>query len=1670
MTKTRILRLLLLSAVALPLCLPAGAQEGTMLPVKEAKTKEFFKFKNLNSAQAVENADADDVNKETKTKKVNEVSSEPIKVNQAFKAIKRGYAVAQPKTARVVKVTKAIANVPEGYSQITLNVLDTQDAGTGVWNDGTGYQMLLDADHNTFGSIIPEVGALTTSGDVPASTYAEFEYKIPENADGALATTNMILSGTSSITIPSGTYDWCITNPTPEDRMWIASENGSVQGRYNDFVFESGFAYTFTISLVGKNDNIVIDVVSKYENPTNLEVSEISNHQATLTWNPGAGESSWNVEYKKKTDYLWTDGGIVSSSTYLLNNLEALTKYQFRVKGIFGDGFSGWSLMEFKTIGNELDYCDPYDMGHISYTLGDSYGDGWGHSAINIYDAQTGGIIESLTFESGSSAEGTISICYGREVYFSWVSGDSDDECSFTIQGPNGEVIYSSNDGSSLSDGQMLASYTMQMPEQTEMLDFGTIDVNTRKTLYANFYHHNNTDVLATVTATAPFSVASSTVTLLPGINNIPVTFAPTSATNYNSTLTVDINGEIITIALKGVGNMSGPEAVRDEAFFEGITYTWTDSEGTHTSNLAEVATKPEQIIALLKEVYTNQDIPGNLKRGYTATGGTDTYSDVSYSGVGSISRASGGTYSYNDNLGWNISNKTAFKNTTSNNYTFTYMDPTDYKPNVEGVTLLLVESTDDFDAEKYDWPSGTGYNYLKSMVGTTIKSVRVVTSSMRTGEGQGRGTLFKVDCDKMNKFFFLGKGQLRWTMDSYYASYYDSFWGTRYLQSTACPEPCYIYRRNSAYNGWHDDEGTSPLFSHMFEQFSPVSLNTGANIDDLYQSLINMQSFGVYHDCLTVPFAYSSSEPEGERHGHQFMMYGLDSEAADCQDVRDLMFFVPDYRMMKDDNRDPDANYAKFVNYNTAHQPTMGLYVIRQNEITPTTAADDYYMLNLNWVTNLDDFLPSEDQEFELLQIVVNEDGVEEYVPVYYMNASGEYTDANSNVVDEANKVPIVLHLGAGAEKNYQWVYVARQTSSQQVTYAIRGRDTGHFLSLQTSNRQSYIIPGTDPQELVSLIELSHYSRYNPDLEENCYSNRFKLSNNVGGVTRGNLSADQGSQNVFTFTRKTSSTDVNPVTIATATVTATNTSGGTITIEMQNQAAETEFPKAKTGNGYAGYHANPGNGTWTINFTYDKINNVDYVDFGDLVICDNFVVDVSNNQHPSQYIYEVKFNVVPDNSVENHNFDEAHGSAFRVPIYKTASRINNTYTAAEVSGDMDRSIEVEDLTFGERVQYSSKTEILRYDVYRWNSTEQKLYIVDEVYSNDTEQDLPPDGIAGNQGEGYTVSMNDVNGQYYYDGGTVNVSSQGLTFVDFVDYYPARVAESSGEASAYIYAPVVETFTTGKSSVGVKRTDYNTYGGPQKVAAVGVLDVKVQQPDVNSESDGYMSSYNWTNDGKTYAYYKVPLTISKKDVPAGYGIYKIRAWREIDAQYLNEEHADVSDEIARRMDSSYPFEDITFDPNVQNPAAAMDAIDELGVTEKTLEGVTTVAKTYTTGTFGAQKVGDGAGEIAELPMKFYVRIYFTREANLPVAQTSNAPRLKDATAADGKYYIVEKEIPFSITKNNIITAIDQLNARQVAGVKYYNVAGVESDRPFHGVNIVVTRYTDGSMTTTKVVK
>ena len=56
-----------------------------------------------------------------------------------------------------------------------------------------------------------------------------------------------------------------------------------------------------------------------------------------------------------------------------------------------------------------------------------------------------------------------------------------------------------------------------------------------------------------------------------------------------------------------------------------------------------------------------------------------------------------------------------------------------------------------------------------------------------------------------------------------------------------------------------------------------------------------------------------------------------------------------------------------------------------------------------------------------------------------------------------------------------------------------------------------------------------------------------------------------------------------------------------------------------------------------------------------------------------------------------------------------------------------------------------------------------------------------------------------------------------------------------------------------------------------------------------------------------------------------------------------------------------------------------------------------------------------------------------------------------------------------VTKNQV-TGVNGIADKTVAGVKYYNLTGVESSRPFNGINVVVTTYTDGTTSTTKVVK
>ena len=120
-----------------------------------------------------------------------------------------------------------------------------------IWNDGSGYQMLLDADATAFDN-------LESDG---ISDYSIFEYLIPTNATYDPNTTGFVINTSVTIQIPAGTYDWFITNPSPDyNNVYIAASNGNVGGRQDNYVFEPGVTYEFTPSIYGTNDGIDVTI------------------------------------------------------------------------------------------------------------------------------------------------------------------------------------------------------------------------------------------------------------------------------------------------------------------------------------------------------------------------------------------------------------------------------------------------------------------------------------------------------------------------------------------------------------------------------------------------------------------------------------------------------------------------------------------------------------------------------------------------------------------------------------------------------------------------------------------------------------------------------------------------------------------------------------------------------------------------------------------------------------------------------------------------------------------------------------------------------------------------------------------------------------------------------------------------------------------------------------------------------------------------------------------------------------------------------------------------------------------------------------------------------------------------------------------------------------------
>ena len=237
---------------------------------------------------------------------------------------------------------------------------------------------------------------------------------------------------------------------------------------------------------------------------------------------------------------------------------------------------------------------------------------------------------------------------------------------------------------------------------------------------------------------------------------------------------------------------------VKPKSFYERKTYTWTNANGgTVTSNLADPATDPRQIMALLKEVYTNKEIPGIWQCGYTADGKRE------------------GTIDYN---------------VTRNDYLNAIYDiPTgDYKPNVEGYTTLIVKVKDTWTPSlENDLSKKETLEYIAN----SIESVQILTEGIyipSTGadgkKNPNPGAIYRLS-GNANRLFFMSKGRGRAKVNK-------------------------IFGFVTSVETVHD---YAP-FNGMFEEYSPVAVSGGQVVENFYTKLVDGDIFKVEHDCSSVP------------------------------------------------------------------------------------------------------------------------------------------------------------------------------------------------------------------------------------------------------------------------------------------------------------------------------------------------------------------------------------------------------------------------------------------------------------------------------------------------------------------------------------------------------------------------------------------------------------------------------------------------------------------------------------------------------------------------------------------------------------------------------------------------------------------------------------------------
>ena len=469
----------------------------------------------------------------------------------------------------------------------------------------------------------------------------------------------------------------------------------------------------------------------------------------------------------------------------------------------------------------------------------------------------------------------------------------------------------------------------------------------------------------------------------------------------------------------------------------------------------------------------------------------------------------------------------------------------------------------------------------------------------------------------------------------------------------------------------------------------------------------------------------------------------------------------------------------------------------------------------------------------------------------------------------------------------------------------------------------------------------------------------------------------------------------------------------------------------------------------------HDGISENDALNLAAIKFVDQFRAETSEDKHPRRYGYVLKPKVGNEESGKPE-----------IPVQHANSMANGFYTLSEIQNDtVAPLLQVNVMNADVNMTLARDPEIYYYTLDRKPNTAT------------TWEELSK--LQRRQDDSYQ-EMYDILPQY--DDQICNPPAVA-TAPWTVERYDTNIM--IGEYNSYMsYVPIIWTHGDQSTNRRVKwntEQRHNSYGSP--IWKTGVAEVKLQSAIAERQKS---ASTNWTYGGEECSLYMLngikavatmPTVNNVNYVPYMFRIFvksnnnKLRGYTQVaqgEGQYDGEhyEGAPIDDESLVCVWSTYLNEaeealankGVTIGITGNTITFTKDKVDRANVTD---DWTFDEENAIFAGLKDIIKENNGTMTIDANDLTIFVRFYYILESMMP---TTNTLRAGDGNPGAG-YGAEGAKAP------DPATSVDEIRYHgEIVSQTYINTQGMQSDKPFDGVNIVVTRYSDGATSISKVVR